>query len=412
MTRVRGAALAAAAAASLAACGPRGAAAGPRAEAAALPQVTCGGTAPAASSHAVQAQVALNRTLVATGAAGEPYFQAALVAAREGIAADSANPLHHFLAGQAHAGLGQTAEADAAWNQAERLCRELGGEIRTVRQNAYVSLFAEGMRAFQAADTATAVSAWTRASQAWPDGWDAHYNLGVLYAGLGDPAKSVAAYRAALRATETNGDTTAAVRAQVAETRANAVAGLLNAGALLFQAERYDAAAAVFRTLADRDRNHRDAWYNLALAQYKLARWDDLVPVAERVTELDPLNHNAWIVLFNAHKGIAERGTGPAEQQARQRALQVLQRAEALPVRMDAVRLVAAPGQATVHATLEGGEARAGTPIALDVVFWGADGRVGTATITATAPAKGATIQVQATAPVSSPAAGITYSIR
>jgi tetratricopeptide (TPR) repeat protein len=411
MTRLVGGACAASAAL-LAACAGGTGVAGPRAEAAALPQVTCGGAAPAATSFAVQAQIALNRTLVVRGPEAEPYFAGALEAARQGIAADSANPLHWHLAGQAQAGLGRTVEADAAWTRAVTLCPELAADVTPARQAAYLALFNEGMAAFGAADTATAVSAWTRASQVYAGAWDAQYNLGVLYAGLGDPAKAVTSYRAALAAAAASTDTAAAVRAGVAETRANAVAGLLNAAAQLFQADRFADAADVFRPLAQADRNHRDAWYNLSLALYKLGRWDELVPVAERVVELDPLNYNAHIVLFNAHKGIAERGGGAAERQARERALAVLQRAEALPARLDGIRVTNAAGRATFQAMLEGGEARPGTPLTLEVVFWGPDGRLGAAPVTAAAPAKGASVPISAAIDAPAAATGITYTVR
>ena len=47
-------------------------------------------------------------------------FQQALTEAQQGVAADSSNPQHYFLLGQAQAGLGDFAAADAAWKTAER----------------------------------------------------------------------------------------------------------------------------------------------------------------------------------------------------------------------------------------------------------------------------------------------------
>ncbi len=385
--------------------------------AASLPQVTCGaGVTLVSTPQATAAQDALNRTIVVQGAAREPFYRTALTQAQAGITADANNPYHHYLAGNAHAGLGNLAGADSAWDRAEQLCPGFTAEIEPAREQAWLTGFQSGLEAYQRGDTAAAIGAWENATVVYDRRPDTYYNLAVVYGQRGDTDRAVAQYRAALAALDRMvPDTSAAGQAARAETRANSMAGLLSAGAQLFQAEKYQQAADVFRQINTIAPNNRDAWYNHALALYKLERWDPLVPVAQRVIELDPLNYNARIILFNAYKGQSEAfktaRNAERERVTRDLALRSLQEADALPVTVDNVTITNATGKTTLAGVATGAAARAGSPVQLEFTVYSAGGNLGTKTVTISAPAKGATSNFSVEFETATPATGFQYRV-
>jgi tetratricopeptide (TPR) repeat protein len=348
--------------------------------------------------------------MVIRGAAAAPLYQAALTSAQQGIAADANNPLHYYLAAQAYAGMNDLTNADAMWTKAEQLCSGLAGDINPARKQAWATSFQAGIDALQRNDTASALAAWQRAAAVWNRAPETYLNMGVLYTAQNDNDRAVASFRetlAALRRAEP--DTSTAVRNALAETKANAMAGLLNAGAKLFQAEKFAESGEIFRFLTTQDPNNRDAWYNAALAYYKLNRWNDLLPIAQHLVDVDPLNYNGRIILFNAYKGLA---TGAQEKAMRDQALATLTAAEALPVKMTSMQVANTADKATLTGTLEGSAARAGAPIALDVTFYGANGALGTQTVTVAAPAKGAHANFEVSINTTSPVTGVSYKVR
>ncbi|HEU0055192.1 MAG TPA: tetratricopeptide repeat protein, partial [Longimicrobium sp.] len=272
-----------------------------RGASASLPQVACATNAATATTFATSAQGALNRTLVVQGDARAPYYQQAMDQARQGITAEPNNPLHYFLAGQAAVGMNDLAAADSLFDRTLELCPEFGTLVTPERQQAWATAFQTGLDAYQGGDTARAIATWEAAGQFYDERPDIFYNLAVVYGQRNDYPRAVANYRKALEAANrAPGDSA------VAETRANALNGLLSSGAQLFQQERFSDAAEIFALLNQVDPNNRDAWYNHALALYKQERWQQLIPVATRLVQVDPLNYNGQIILFNAYKGISE----------------------------------------------------------------------------------------------------------
>jgi len=199
------------------------------------------------------------------------------------------------------------------------------------------------------------------------------------------------------------------------ETRAGVLSGLVAVGVQHFQANRFGEAAQVFGEVHRADPNHRDAWYNHALALYKAERWQDLIPVASRVVQIDPLNYNARIILFNAYKGLSDaaktaRNTS-VETANRQQALATLTAADALPVQVDQVQTRLEEGSATISGQVTGGTARAGTPVRMDFTFYGPTGPVGTQSVTVNAPAKEATAPFTVTLNTTTPVTGWSYRV-
>ncbi len=409
-----GVAVAASACASAAAGGGAGTAAPEAAAASALPQVQCASGAPTVTAFATASQSALNRTLVVRGDAATPFYNTAQEQARQGIASDPNNPLHYFLLGQAALSTNNYMAADSAFRRTVELCPQFAGEVDPLRQRTAQVMFNAGVEALNRQDTAAALAQWATSASLYDRLPQAVYNQAVVYAGRNDATRAAAAYRGTLAALErTPADT--ANGAELAELRASSLSGLVAVGAQLFAANQFAQAGDIFNEVHRADPNNRDAWYNHALSLYKLERWQELVPVATRLVQIDPLNYNGRIILFNAYKGLsdaakASRNTS-AESTNRQLALSTLTAADALPVQINELQLNIVEGGARLVGTVTGSTAAAGTPVRLEFTFFGPTGPVGTQTVTVNAPAKSATAPIEARISTTSPVTGWSYRV-
>ncbi|HEX8360735.1 MAG TPA: tetratricopeptide repeat protein [Longimicrobium sp.] len=409
-----GVAVAASACASAAAGGGAGAAAPEAAAASALPQVQCASGAPTVTAFATASQAALNRTLVIRGEAANAFYTTAQEQARQGIASDPNNPLHYYLLGQAALSTNNYLAADSAFRRTVQLCPQFAGEVDPLRLRAAQTVFNTGVEAFNRQDTAAALAQWSTAATLYDRFPQASFNQAVVYAGRNDAARAAAAYRTTLAALErTPADT--ATAAEMAEMRASSMSGLVGVGAQLFAANQFAQAAEIFNEVHRADPNNRDAWYNHALSLYKLERWQDLVPVATRLVQIDPLNYNGRIILFNAYKGLSDaaktaRNTA-VETTNRQLALSTLTAADALPVQINELQLTTLEGGARLAGTVTGATAAAGTPVRLEFTFFGPTGPVGTQTVTVNAPAKSATTPIEVRLNTTSPVTGWSYRV-
>jgi tetratricopeptide (TPR) repeat protein len=386
---------------------------------AAMPDVVCSVQPLAPSQWAGQAQAALNRTLVLEGDARTPYFRTALEQARLGIEQQPDNPYHHFLAGQAAAGMGDVAAANAHLTRAAELCPELvEPEIEPVRQRAWAEAFTRGLDAFRAEDTEGAIREWETATQIWDGAPNAHFNLAVINASRGNHEAALQHYREALRIFRALPDTdNPELAAERLDTRAQGINGMIGVGAQYFQNNQYAQARDIFREVTEIEPNSRDAWYNYSLALYRLESWNDLLPVAQRVVEIDPLNYNARIILFNAHKGISDAaaaaGQAAAERASRDRALAALEAAESLPVRLDNLSVSGgAEGDPVEISGVATGTGQAGGPVTLEFTVYGASGELGTGTTSVQRPATDAEAPFTVTIPVTEPVTGWRYRVR
>ncbi len=345
-----------------------------------LPQVQCNGAAPAVTSQATAAQNALNRTLIVQGDARTPFFQTALTQAQAGITADAANPLHHYLAGQAYVGTGNLAQANTSFSRAQELCPALAGEITTLRRQAWTGLLQSGVESLQAGDTAATITAWTNASQIYQGGASAPFNLALVYNSSGDAARAGQYAREAMRILATlPADTSATEMAEREEMRTGALQLIFNTGVTAFQANDFANAATTFRSVTEMDRNYREAWTNLSFALYKQQRWNDVIPATQRLLELDPLNENAMLVLAEAYRALNRPNEG----------LQIRERIRDVPVYVQGLAMNYENDVATAAGEVVGNTARAGTPIRMEITFTGLGGDLGTQTVTVSAPAKG-----------------------
>lgn len=174
---------------------------------------------------------------------------------------------------------------------------------------------------------------------------------------------------------------------------------LFNVGVALFQAENYEQSAAAFRRYTEVQSNSRDGWYNYANALYAQNLWRELVPVAERLVRLDPLNENSALILARAY-----RETGQNQQ-----ALRTLQGNEAHPVHVEDLEFRSGTQRSIVSGRVTGNQAAAGSPVQLRFTFYGETGQtLGTETVTVTAPSKGSSAPFEVAHANATPA--VTYS--
>lgn len=367
-----------------AACAPAGgtSAAGPAAAnvASSLPQVQCNGVAPAVTPQATAAQGALNRTLIVQGEARTPLYQTAITEAQAGIAADPNNPLHYYLAAQGYVATGDLAQANTNLTRAQELCPGFADEVATLRRQAWGTALAGGVQALEAGDTATAITNWTRAAEIYQGEASAPFNLALVYNARGDAARTAQYARETLRILgQLPADTSATVMTERDDMRAGAAQLIFNTGVAAFQANNYPEAGDIFRSITEVDRNYREAWTNYSFALYRQERWNDVVPVTQRLLELDPLNENAMLVLAEAYRQLDRGNEG----------VQIRERIRDVPVYVENLAIRYEGDTAIATGQVVGNAAGAGTPVRLEVTFTGPSGDLGTQTVTVAAPAKG-----------------------
>jgi tetratricopeptide (TPR) repeat protein len=176
---------------------------------------------------------------------------------------------------------------------------------------------------------------------------------------------------------------------------------VFNIGVGLFQIEEHARAADAFRRATEMNPNNRDAWYNYANALYAQEKWNEVVPVAQRLLQIDPLNENASLILARAYRDTRQN----------REALRVLETNEAAPIFVNNLQLRTSEGRSTIRGTAEPKSARAGTPVQLRFTFFGPSGELGTQTVTVTAPAAGATANFEAVLQNPTPATGYRYEV-
>jgi tetratricopeptide (TPR) repeat protein len=349
-----------------------------------FPSVPCpAGVVVTPAAVAVRAQRSLLQGRVAEAMSG----------ARAAAQAQPGNPQHQFLLGRALVAATDFFGADSAFDRTVSLCGGFRAEVDAARRMAWGEAFRQGMDAYQQGDTVVAVARWNAANELYPLRPDAWYNLGVVHTHRGDLARAAEAYRQVLAVLASPpADSSTAETQERVETRMNAVAGLIGVGARMFSRNEFDQSAELFRFVTTQDPNSRDGWFNYALALFRRGSWTDLVPVAERLTGIDPLNENARIILFNAHKGLADAAPAGSPQidEHRRHAMTILDASDALPVYVDEIRL-GGPGNGPrlLSGKAIGNQAPAGQPVTLTFSFWGPSGPMGSANVNVAAPAKG-----------------------
>lgn len=154
---------------------------------------------------------------------------------------------------------------------------------------------------------------------------------------------------------------------------------LFNIGVSLFNADQPREAAQAFGRVTELVPNHRDAWFNQANALYDAEAWAELVPVAARLAQIDPLSETAGLIHARAFRELNQDNE----------ALNVLTRVETMPIFVEDLQIAAAGAATLVRGRAEGNAAAAGTAVRLRFTFYGDNGQeVGSQTISVPAPAR------------------------
>lgn len=264
--------------------------------------------------------------------------------------------------------------AAPGWAQAD------GSEADRLIQAAHI--------AYRDGNSQEALSLFERAAKTDKSGM-ASYNAAVLRFQMGDKAAAVPGFRAALTGSDDG-------------TRRSAYEGLASVAVDRYSAGDFAGAEALYRDLIAVNGLNRDILNNYSLTLYKQRKWNELEGAAERLTTMDPLNDNAWLLLFNARKGRHEAAAGdPARMDEaaalRASALDALEKADGLPVRLSDVA-IERDFSILVKAKITGNLAPAGSRCTITFHLLSMGKEVATASVPVAAPAKGETVEVTAAA--------------
>jgi tetratricopeptide (TPR) repeat protein len=91
---------------------------------------------------------------------------------------------------------------------------------------------------------------------------------------------------------------------------------LTQAGVNASVAKKYDDAAKLFTAALEQNKFQRDALNNLAATQMQLKQYEPMVPIAQRLLEVDPANPDNYLFLAIAYQGVANASKTPAQKKA------------------------------------------------------------------------------------------------
>jgi tetratricopeptide (TPR) repeat protein len=91
---------------------------------------------------------------------------------------------------------------------------------------------------------------------------------------------------------------------------------LTQAGVSASQASKHEAAAKLFTAALGQNKLQRDALNNLAATYMQLKQFEPMLPIAQRLVEIDPANPDNYLFLAIAYQGIANASKNPAQKKA------------------------------------------------------------------------------------------------
>jgi tetratricopeptide (TPR) repeat protein len=379
-------------------------------------------------------------------AAARAQYEAAMAQARLGIAADSTNPMHYYVAGEAAVGLGDYALADSMWIAAERFYPAYELEIEPSRESAWANAFNEGVEAYNAGDMAGARRTWEQADRIYRFRPEAAQNLAILLTNEGEYDAAIDMYQRGIESIDMRPATRIIEDEEMAERELTRIDMQKNLAQLLLFRNRFADAEPVLRALVANEPTDIESQANLATVLTRLDRADearqiydrllnspnlpaselftigvalfqaeDFVAAADafrRVTQLQPDHRDAWFNQANALLAAeAWDQVIPVGQQLividplnsmaslilvqayreldrSTEGLQILQNLETKPVFLDALQIQPGSQRTVLSGEVIGNAAAPGTPVQLRFTFFDDNGQVGTQTISVNAPAR------------------------
>lgn len=220
----------------------------------------------------------------------------ALELALEGIESDPGNAIHYFLAGVAHARLGDNEQADAMFLEAERIYPAYELDVEPERERAWAISFNEGIEAFDQGDLAAAVEAWGRATRVYNLRPDAHRNLAAILAGDGRYDEAIEVYENAIEGLSRDPATRNLPEDERTE-RSTLKRGIEEDLAQLFLfSSRFAEAEPLLRAQLDREPENLDLKGDLAAVLAGMGREAEAAEIYSSLLSEDEIESNA---LFN-----------------------------------------------------------------------------------------------------------------
>jgi len=374
--------------------------------------------------------------------------QRALELSLEGVEEDPENPIHYFLAGAAHARLGQYVEADRMFTGAQALYPAYELDIEPYRQAAWAEAFNDGVEAYGSGDTEGAIEAWTKATIIFHLRTEAHRNLASLLTVEGRHEEAIDLYRRALASLEERPATRVLDAAELEQRDRerdrieDALSPLLLLNDHFAEAEvllrrhlerlpgdvqvRADLANAlsgqgrdaearvIYADLLTEEGLAATQLFNLGVALFRTRDFTGAALAFERLTGAQPESRDAWFNYANAlfaaedWQALAVAGdrlveldplgenvgliTARAHLESGDRttALETLERAQAAPVHVDELQMRRSGGETTVAGRITGNRAEPGTLVRLRFVFFDESGTLlGSKALSIPAPATG-----------------------
>jgi tetratricopeptide (TPR) repeat protein len=393
-----------------------------------------------------------------------PHLEAAMKQLQIAMTKNPENGKVWLMAGQVYVGLGDFMGADSAFKKAETLYPGYAEDIAGEREVAWVEAFNAGIAAMDAKNNDEAIAKMELAERLYPHRPEAKMNLGALYAQKSESDKAVAIFEKAIESTngplkEKLKPEEAANWKRYADMAKSNIAQIVGAkGVELYQAEKYEEAAAAFAKAAEINPHSRDYLYNMAQSHYartaklteqrvallaqrdtllkakppktaeaaaKLAEADKLgqqllpmyeqvAKMFERVLVIEPASTTVYALIAHAYKlsGDVVAADTARRNAFQTKALDFFTKADQMPFEIVELTAQSAEGQATVGGTVKNLKAAPGSPLKIKVTLLGLDGTtVGTQEFTVAAPAADATAPLEGKVPVTGEVAGWKYEI-
>jgi tetratricopeptide (TPR) repeat protein len=399
----------------------------------------------------------------------QEQYEQALAQAQQGIEADPNNARHYFLAGSAHAGLGDVEAAMEMWERAEEIYPAYELEIEPAREGAWAEAFNDGVRAYNAGDMPGAIEAWSRANRIFNMRPEAYLNLAVIHTQQNDYDRAIEVYREGIASverlprtrlltpeeeeervesrgtmvenlaqllsfTERHADAEQLYRQQLERDPSN-VQLQANLAAAIAQQGRQDEAAQMYTRLLSQPGLGSTDLFNIGVALFNAEDYERAAQAFQRVTEAQPNSRDAWYNYANAlYAGqqfqplvdVAVRlveldplhensalilAQAYRETNQSQLALQALQRNQAAPIHLEDLQLRPSEGRSVVRGRAVGNTAAAGTPVQIRFTFFADTNQIGTQTVTVSAPAEGASTDFEAILESPQTATGYRYEV-
>lgn len=348
---------------------------------------------------------------------GAEKYRRALEVVQDGV--DAEVPVDVILGAMAHIGLGEYETADALLDRFLALKPGCVEPATNTRYNAWVDLYNEAIRAYQAGDLERALERFELANQIHTDIRSLN-NAAFLHEQQGNTERAIELYRRAIASggereqvrsslsslsdllmvegrieeaaqayepylEDHPDDVVVQVRYAVALgeagrqeeatpifERALAAEGLTSAqwnevGVGLFNAEQYEKSVAAFRRAHEANPHNKEGLENLVTALIQAEAFGEAVDLAPELIERYPYEEEHYRLAANALANVDRD----------REALQTMQRSEGLPFLLDGVRMTSSgQGSYVIRGTIEGRPASAGTTVTIPFELVGRDGQV------------------------------------